>query len=52
MEALLIELAKQALTIGFTMAKMSGKSAEEIVQMAKETWAEVEKRNPADLPDV
>ena len=51
-EAIVIEVLRQLMTVAFTFAKTNGLSEEEIEKLRKESYAEVLKRNPLDLPDV
>ena len=47
-----LEGAKLALQAFFAIMRVNGKSEAEIEKMFKEEWAELLKRDPADLPDV
>jgi len=47
-----LEGAKLALQSFFAIMRVSGKTDEEINAIFQEEWAEMLKRDPADLPDV
>jgi len=51
-DIIIIEVIRQLMTFAFTMAQTNGVSEEELEQIRKDSYAEVLKRNPHDLPDV